>query len=99
MSTAVDTASLQPGFDNPVLDSKQLSGLLSTLLLSGKKQRFDGLQDVPLMPATATFLLILADLDTSVWLDAHADVDQVKGVTRADVRCCRMRRRQICGSE
>lgn len=90
MSTAVDTANLQPGFDNPVLDSQAtFRAALDAFSFPGKKQLFDGLQDVPapLMPATAAFLLMLADLDTSVWLDAHADVDQVKDYLRFHCGC------------
>ncbi|MEE2995861.1 MAG: phosphonate C-P lyase system protein PhnH [Pseudomonadota bacterium] len=90
MSTVVDTANLQPGFENPVLDAQAtFRAALVAFSLPGKRQRFDRLSDVPapLTTATAAFILMLADLDTPVWLDPGADVQQVQDYLRFHCGC------------
>ena len=90
MTSAVDTANLKPGFEDLVLDSQAtFRAALDAFSFPGKRQRFDRLEDAPapLNTATSAFLLMLADMDTPVWLDAKADVDQVQDFLRFHCGC------------
>ncbi|MEX2449393.1 MAG: phosphonate C-P lyase system protein PhnH [Rhodospirillales bacterium] len=90
MSPAVDTAHLKPGFENPVLDSQAtFRAILDAFSFPGRRQTVDRVPDppAPLMPATAAYLLMIADLDTPVWLDAGANVKPVRDFLRFHCGC------------
>jgi alpha-D-ribose 1-methylphosphonate 5-triphosphate synthase subunit PhnH len=90
MSAAVDTANLKAGFENPVLDSQAtFRAALNAFSFPGQRQTFDHLSEppAPLTPATAGFILTLADLDTPVWLDGGANVKPVQDFLRFHCGC------------
>ena len=90
MSTAIDTAHLKPGFENSVLDSQAVfRAALDAFSFPGKTQTMDRVPDppAPLAPATAAYLLMIADLDTPVWLDEDADIKLVQDFLRFHSGC------------
>lgn len=90
MSTAIDTAHLKPGFENSVLDSQAVfRAALDAFSFPGKTQTMDRVPDppAPLAPATAAYLLMIADLDTPVWLDEDADIKPVQDFLRFHSGC------------
>ena len=90
MSAAIDTAHLKPGFENPVLDSQAtFRAALNAFSFPGKIQTLDRVPDspVPLTPATSAYLLMIADLDTPVWLDEGANIKPVQDFLRFHCGC------------
>ena len=90
MSAAIDTAHLKPGFDNPVLDSQAtFRAALNAFSFPGKSQTMDRVPEppAPLAPATAAYLLMIADLDTPIWLDQKADTQPVQDFLRFHCGC------------
>jgi alpha-D-ribose 1-methylphosphonate 5-triphosphate synthase subunit PhnH len=90
MSTAIDTAHLKPGFENSVLDSQAVfRAALDAFSFPGKIQTMNRIPDppAPLAPATAAYLLMIADLDTPVWLDENADFKSVQDFLRFHSGC------------
>lgn len=72
---------LLPGFDDPVRDSQQsYRAILNAFGYPGSHQRPVILEEAPapLMPATASILLTLADQETPVWLDPTAETPAVR---------------------
>lgn len=71
---------MQPGFNDPVLDSQQVfKAALKSLTNPGLVIDLPVLppSPEPLYPGTAALLLTLLDLDTLVWLDPEADTPEV----------------------
>ncbi len=90
MSAAIDTTHLKPGFENPVLDSQvTFRAALDAFSFPGKIQTMDRVLDppAPLAPATAAYLLMVADLDTPVWIDEKADIQPVQYFLRFHCSC------------
>ena len=90
MNAAIDTAHLKPGFANPVLDSQAtFRAALNAFSIPGKIQGMDRIPDppAPLAPATAAYLLTIADLDTPVWLDAKSGNKSVQDFLRFHCGC------------
>ena len=90
MSAAIDTAHLKPGFENAVLDSQAIfRAALNAFSFPGKVQVLDRVPDPPppLAPATAAYLLMIADLDTPIWLDDGADIKPVQDFLRFHCGC------------
>ena len=90
MSAMIDTANLKAGFENPVLDSQaSFRAALNAFSFPGQRQTFDRLNETPapLTLATAGFILTLADLDTSVWLDGGANIKPVQDFLRFHSGC------------
>ncbi|WER48490.1 phosphonate C-P lyase system protein PhnH [Cupriavidus sp. WKF15] len=72
-TTAAASASLLPGFGNPVEDAQQVfRATLDAMARPGTVQPLPATSGVPegLSPAQAALLLTLADADTPVWLPA-----------------------------
>lgn len=70
-TTAAASATLLPGFDNPVDDAQQVfRATLDAMARPGTVQPLPASSGVPdgLSPAQAALLLTLADADTPVWL-------------------------------
>ncbi len=90
MRAAIDTGDLKAGFENSVLDSQAIfRAVLNAFSFPGKVQTLDRMPVPPtqLTPATAAFLLMIADLDTPVWLDASANVKPVQDFLRFHCGC------------
>ena len=81
---------MKPGFSNPVMDSQSCFRiLLDAMARPGAIHKLDCLPDAPkpLTAAAAAVCLTLLDLDTVLWLDAAADLPQVKDYLRFSTGC------------
>ena len=75
MSMTTSETSLQPGFDDPVMDSQaSFRTLLDVMARPGRIERLDAALEAPelLHKAAAAVCLTLLDVDTPFWLDEAA---------------------------